>query len=177
MIRQTLLAAAAVALAVPAVALGDSQPSPASLATQTCKTELAQAAATFKLTYGTNASKSNAFGRCVAKHRTAAQAELQNAAKLCKAEQQADAAAFDKKYGSNTKAKGNGAAADAFGKCVSAKATAAAQADAKADIAAAKACKTEFAAGAAAFATKYGTGTAKRNAFGKCVSAKSKAGD
>src|SRR5438067_1018546 len=88
----------------------------------------------------------------------------------------ADATAFAKKYGSNTQAKGKGAGADAFGKCVSAKATAAAQTAAAADEAAAKACKTELAAGATAFAAKYGTGSAKRNAFGKCVSAKTTAG-
>jgi hypothetical protein len=175
MIRQTLVAAAAVTLALPAVAIGDSQPSPTALAAKTCKSEQAQAAATFKLTYGTNASKSNAFGRCVAKHQATAQDEVQNAAKQCRAEQQADATAFAKKYGSNTQAKGKGAGSDAFGKCVSAKALAAAQNDANADVAAAKLCKTELAAGTAAFATKYGTGTAKRNAFGKCVSTKSQA--
>src|SRR5438045_918170 len=122
MIRQALVAAAALALAVPAVAIGDSQPSPASLATQTCKAEQVQAA-TFKLTYGTNATRSNAFGRCVAKHTATSQQDLQTAAKQCKAEQDADATAFAKKYGSNTQAKGKGAGADAFGKCVSAKAS------------------------------------------------------
>jgi hypothetical protein len=175
MIRRALVAAAVVALAVPAVALGDNLPSPAALATQSCKTELSQTGASFKLTYGTNASRSNAFGKCVSKHTATAQQDVQNAAKQCKAEQQADATAFAKKYGSNTQAKGKGAGSNAFGKCVSLKASAAVQTDVKADVAAAKACKTELAAGAAAFAVKYGS---QRNAFGKCVSAaKSKAGN
>ena len=37
-------------------------------AAKTCKAERAQDAAAFKTTYGTNANKSNAFGRCVSKH-------------------------------------------------------------------------------------------------------------
>ena len=44
-----------------------------------------------------------------------------------------------------------------------------------ADDKAAKACKAERAAGAEAFAKKYGTNHNLKNAFGKCVSAKSKA--
>jgi len=43
-----------------------------------------------------------------------------------------------------------------------------------ADKNAAKACKAEQAAGAEAFAKKYGTNHNLRNAFGKCVSGKSK---
>ncbi|CAN5143980.1 hypothetical protein BH20ACT13_BH20ACT13_17360 [soil metagenome] len=39
----------------------------------------------------------------------------------------------------------------------------------------AKACKAERASGAEAFAKKYGTNQNLKNAFGKCVSAKSKA--
>ena len=119
--RKLMLLVAFAALAVPVAAYASGTPSAASTANQICKQAQASMGALFAQTYATNASKSNAFGQCVAKHRTAAQAELQNAAKLCKAEQQADGAAFDKKYGSNTKAKGNGAAADAFGKCVSTK--------------------------------------------------------
>jgi hypothetical protein len=43
-----------------------------------------------------------------------------------------------------------------------------------ADDEAAKACKDERASGAEAFAKKYGTNHNLKNAFGKCVSAKSK---
>jgi hypothetical protein len=37
-------------------------------AAKTCKAERAHDAAAFKTAYGTNANKSNAFGRCVSKH-------------------------------------------------------------------------------------------------------------
>ncbi len=40
---------------------------------------------------------------------------------------------------------------------------------------AAKACRAEQKADAAKFASTWGTGAAKANAFGKCVSAKAKA--
>jgi hypothetical protein len=129
--------------------------------------------ATFKQTYGTNHNRSNAFGKCVSKHAKAnAKIETsarQNASKQCAAERTADPAAFAQKYGSGKNGK------NAFGKCVSQKAKAEAQAREKsqqqAEINAAKQCKAERATiGAAAFAQKYGTNRNKRNAFGKCVS-------
>ena len=45
----------------------------------------------------------------------------------------------------------------------------------KADVNAAKACKTERKADPAAFRAKYGTSKNKRNAFGKCVAKLAKA--
>jgi hypothetical protein len=91
-----------------------------------CRAEQAADPAAFKQKYGTNKSKSNAFGRCVAltAKADAKQAIHQhdqsiiNAAKACKAERAADPAAFKQKYGTN-KTKSN-----AFGKCVSQKAKA-----------------------------------------------------
>ena len=80
----TLVAVAA--LALPAAALAaDATPSTSQLAVQSCKTQQSAAPtgmglATFKLTYGTNKNKSNAFGKCVSKAMQAAQSALQNAA-------------------------------------------------------------------------------------------------
>ena len=45
----------------------------------------------------------------------------------------------------------------------------------KADVSAAKACKTERKTDRVAFRAKYGTSKTKRNAFGKCVSMQAKA--
>jgi hypothetical protein len=129
------------------------------------------------MTYGTNKTKRNAFGKCVAKrsHATteAAKDARQNASKQCSAEEAADAAAFTAKYGTGKHG------ANAHGKCVSQKAKAK-TADAvdhavKADVNAAKACKAERKADPAAFAAKYGTSKNKRNAFGRCVSKQAKA--
>ena len=108
------------------------------------------------------------------------QSTEKNAAKKCKAERGTTTQsieAFKAKYGTNKNK------ANAFGKCVSAKAKAnkdeKANDDNKSENAnnAAKACKTErgtTAQSIEAFKTKYGTNHTKANAFGKCVSAKSK---
>lgn len=127
----------------------------------------------FKALYGTNADKSNAFGKCVSKRASAtakaAKAARVSAQKACTAEQSADAAAFTAKYGTGKKG------ANALGNCVSgkAKATEAAtvKAQVKAETNAAKTCKAAKKADTAAFATAWGSG---RNAFGKCVSATAK---
>ena len=85
--------------------------------------------------------------------------------------------AFKTKYGTNKNK------ANAFGKCVSGKSKDKAkdekdddkdEAD-KDEGAAAKACRAERASiGVEAFAKKYGTNHNLKNAFGKCVSGKSK---
>ncbi len=90
--------------------------------------------------------------------------DKKNAAKECKLERgttEASKAAFAEKYRN-------------FGACVStrAKQEAAERRTAKRD--AARDCRTERAADATAFAGKYGTNANKRNAFGKCVSAKAR---
>ncbi len=119
--------------------------------------------------------KRNAYGKCVsqAARRDARQedAARQNASKQCKAEEAADPAAFRTKYGT-----GNGK--NAHGKCVSQKAKqnkAEADRREREDVNSAKECRAEQKADPAAFAQKYGTNANKRNAFGKCVSQKSKA--
>jgi hypothetical protein len=160
------------ALAIPAAAMADdTTPAPstqdsAQAACRAQRTSIGDAA--FKQLYGTNANKSNAFGKCVSKASKSAQANGAAAVNTCKTEQTADRAAFAKKYGTNK----NGT--NALGKCVSATSTDADHADQAATIAAAKSCKTEQAADRAAFAKKYGTNANKSNAFGKCVSAKVK---
>ena len=175
--RYLVICAAAAALAVPAAAAAADQPSPNSLASQSCKTQLSQmGTATFKLTYG---GAANAFGKCVSKATTKANSNVQNAAQQCKAEQamsDADFTAahsgktFNQLYGSNTQSKGKNAGANAYGKCVSTKAQAATQQATTKTVAAAKACRTELAASKSTFATTYGSA---RNAFGVCVSRKS----
>jgi hypothetical protein len=131
---------------------------------------------TFKDTYGTNKSKSNAFGKCVS-HRTQQNTTDQkkahsNAAKQCKAERAADPAAFQQKYGTG-KGKKN-----AYGKCVSQNARAqtkqAEQSQVQAEDNAATQCKAERSLDPAAFQQKYGTNKNKSNAFGKCVSQNAK---
>jgi hypothetical protein len=163
------------AVIVPAVAIG----SPQTSAEKQCRAErTAMGTATFKLTYGTNANRSNAFGKCVSQHtktNTHIEANAKSSAKnACTTEQAADPAAFDQKYGTGPQHK------NAFGKCVSqtakAKADAAEQANQQAEVNAARTCKAERASlGATAFADKYGTNHNKRNAFGKCVSQHAKA--
>jgi hypothetical protein len=147
-------------------------------AAKQCRTErTAMGLELFRLTYGTNKNKRNAFGKCVSKreHATenAAKKAKQNASKECTAEEAADPAAFTQKYGTGKHG------ANAHGKCVSQKAK---SATAKAvndqvenDVNAAKACKAERKADPTAFAEKYGSNKNKRNAFGKCVSAQAKA--
>ena len=98
------------------------------------------------------------------------------ASKACKAERQSlGVEAFNKKYGTNHNLR------NAFGKCVSGKSKGKKDDEDETDEkgedseAAAKACRSERASmGADAFAKKYGTNHNLKNAFGKCVSGKSK---
>jgi hypothetical protein len=170
------------ALALSTTAFADDwtpSPSPTTpSASKQCRTERsAMGIELFRMTYGTNKTKRNAFGKCVSK-RTHATTEVvkeakQNASKECTTEETADPAAFTQKYGTGKHG------ANAHGKCVSqkAKSEAAKAVDdqVEADVNAAKACKTERKADPAAFKQKYGTNESKRNAFGKCVSKLAKA--
>jgi hypothetical protein len=174
----TLSLIGALALSTTAFA-DDSTPSPSTpSASKQCRTERsAMGIELFRQTYGTNKNKRNAFGKCVSK-RTHATTDVvkkakQNASKDCSAEETADPAAFTLKYGTGKHG------ANAHGKCVSQKAKSEAaktvKDEVKADVNAAKACKTERKADPAAFSEKYGTNANKRNAFGKCVSKQAKA--
>lgn len=103
-----------------------------------------------------------------------AQSAADSAAKECKAERERiGVQAFKTKYGTNHNK------ANAFGKCVSSKSKDKAKDDKdeadKDDSAAAKACRAERTSmGVEAFAKKYGTNHNLKNAFGKCVSSKSR---
>ena len=163
---KNLMVLVVLALAIPAAAIADTTPAQQSAAEAACRAQrTAIGDAAFKLLY---ANKSNAFGKCVSTAVKNAAANHTAAVTSCKAEQAADSAAFAKKYGTGK----NGM--NALGRCVSATSSAADHAIQAATIAAAKSCKTERAAGSAAFTAKYGTNADKSNAFGKCVSSKVK---
>jgi hypothetical protein len=94
-------------------------------AAKECKAERTADPEGFATTYGTNGNKHNAFGKCVSKKAKAKEqaadeqdaedaAEFKNAAKECDALRDADAAAFAEQYGDRP---------NAFGKCVSSKAS------------------------------------------------------
>jgi hypothetical protein len=169
--RTMLLLLVTAALAAPVVALADTAPTPTSAANQLCQQSKTTLGANFAPTYGTNPNKSNAFGKCVSQNAKNAQNAVDNASKACTAEQTADPAAFATKYGSNGKPGSEGAAKNAFGKCVSSKTHASIAAAAANAPSAAKSCKADRKADPTAFATKYGKGA---NAFGKCVAAHAK---
>ncbi len=176
--KRMLFVLAVVAVAVPftALAAGPGTTDGKSPA-QACKGEqTAMGADAFNAMYGTNASKSNAFGKCVAKKATQRAKSQSNAVSACRAEQADTTFAdnhggktFDQFYG--TGKKGN----DAFGKCVSSKAKAANDTADAAVLDAVKQCRAERATDPAAFKTKYGKNRNKANAFGKCVSQAAKA--
>jgi hypothetical protein len=122
--------------------------------------------ASFALTYGKTANDRNAFGKCVSSVAHAQSANELSAAASCKA-QQSDST-FTASHSGRTFAQVYGTNDDdsnAYGKCVSAAANEKSTAQQQATVAAAKACRAELNAGAAAFNTKYGT-------FGRCVSQK-----
>jgi hypothetical protein len=171
---KVLLAALAIAAILPVAALADeaspSDKANGARACQALKTSLGEA--TFKSTYGTNADKSNAFGKCVSKW---TQAEHQNrhvAETACKAEQ-ADAG-FAAAHGGKTFAQFYGTGkkgANALNRCIQSKRAAESAADKVAVVNAARKCKAERKSmGDAAFKASYGTNADKSNAFGKCVS-------
>jgi hypothetical protein len=173
---KALFAALAVAAVLPVAALADpASPSDKANGARSCqalKAPTALGEATFKATYGTNADKSNAFGKCVSRW---TQAEHQNrhvAETACKAEQ-ADAG-FAAAHGGKTFAQFYGTGkkgANALNRCVQSKRVAESTADKAAVVNAARTCKAERKSmGEAAFKTRYGTTTDKSNAFGKCVS-------
>jgi hypothetical protein len=163
--RAWIVCVALAALALPAASPAAVSQTDFKNAAKFCKALRADmGVTTFKQTFGTNKSKSNAYGKCVSKHARTMDAVHSDAVKQCKAERAADAAAFAAKYGSNKNGK------NALGKCVSQAQRELTAAKHSAIENAAKQCKAERKADAAAFAAKYGTNENRRNAFGKCVS-------
>jgi homogentisate 1,2-dioxygenase len=173
-VRKLVLIIAFALVAVPsALAANGSSSSPA----QRCDVQRTAIGTTaFNQLYGTNADRSNAFGNCVSKLARADEQNIANASKACKAEQ--EDANFAANHGGKTFAQFYGTnknGHNAFGRCVSQKAEAAAQAQQQATINAARACKAEQKANPTAFKNRYGTNANKSNAFGKCVSQKASA--
>lgn len=157
-------------LCVPAVSIAaNNPPSAGKLAAQMCSSIRAKdGKATFKLTY-------HSFAGCLGKQTANAKSDVQNAAKTCKAQRSDpnfatepghDNKTFNQYYGTNG-GSGNGAGANAYGKCVSSIAKQNAQSDVKDTVAATATCKAMRTNDAATFQSNYGTG---HNAFGKCVS-------
>ena len=170
--RKVITIAALAALALPATAFAQA-PAPKNAA-YWCKAQrTAMGETMFKQTYGTNADRSNAYGRCVAKQSRAVAEARESASADCRSERESlGETAFNQKYGKNENDR------NAFGKCVS-KLTRAEQAN---RTSAAQQCRAEqndpnFAAshGGKTFEQFYGSGQSGKNAFGKCVSAKAKA--
>lgn len=170
---KALFAALAVAAVLPVAALADeASPSDKANGARSCqalKTSLGEA--TFKATYGTNADKSNAFGKCVVKW---TQGEHQNrhaAETACKTEQSDPG--FAAAHGGKTFAQFYGVGkqgANALNRCISSKRAAESAADKQAVANAARKCKAERKSmGETAFKALYGTNADKSNAFGKCV--------
>lgn len=158
-------------------------PNPASVNAH-CNNLLRQAPALF----GTGAQYAN-LAACVAAKTAVAAQNTSNAQKVCTTER--DDAAFPATHGQATFADfyGTGNNKNAFGKCVSSKASSATAAQQTNELNAAKKCK-QWRANAAAFladnptanttppktfAQFFGTNKNNKNAFGKCVSKLAKA--
>src|SRR5215217_4523450 len=150
--RKLILAGAfALAAAAPASAMAADTPSAAELAKASCKTQKAEMGTkVFKQTYSTK-SVAKAVKACAGVTEVTAAEELKNAAKTCKAERDADAAAFAAKYGTNTNGK------NAYGKCVSTLAKSAVEEETYTTVAAAETCKSLKSSDKAAFDVTYGT--------------------
>jgi hypothetical protein len=156
-------------LCVPAVSVAaNNPPSAGKLAAQMCSAIRAKdGKATFKQTY-------HSMAGCLAKQTPNAKSDIQNAARTCRA-QKSDPTGFAATHGGQTfnqvygtnGGQGNGAGANAMGKCVSTIAKQNAHSDVKDTVAATATCKALKTSDLATFQSTYGTG---RNAFGKCVS-------
>lgn len=160
----TLAAATAIALAitVPGAVASKDPPKPKQIASALCVAEKQADRAAFEATYGQNAMRD-----CKRAKAAEAGALAANAAQECRAEQTADPAAFADTYGAN----GNGK--NAFGKCVSSKVAAETGGEGEQFANAAQQCRAERSVDPVGFSATYATNPNGRNAFGKCVSAKS----
>jgi hypothetical protein len=170
---KALFAALAVAAILPVAALADpasaSDKANGARACQALQAPTGLGEATFKSTYGTNADKSNAMGKCVSAWTQTVHQNRHAAEAACKVEQ-ADAG-FAAAHGGKTFVQFYGVGkqgANALNRCIQSKQAAATAADKQDVVRAAKACKAQRKSmGDVAFKAAYG-GTS--NAFGKCVS-------
>jgi hypothetical protein len=175
---KTILAATGLALVllIPTGAIAKPDKSERNAARAQCHDERGKTNATreaFRVKY-------EGFADCMGKKAADEEAENEaaanSAAQECKAERAADPTGFNETYGTNKNGK------NAFGKCVSGKASekkAAMDAADAQEVAetknAAKQCAAERAADEAGFKEQYGNKNG-RNAFGKCVSRKTRGG-
>ena len=173
--KMTVAMALIAALALPASAAAQPGDADQRAAHKQCKSERGKTRATreaFKTKY-------RSMSRCVrqnaAEEETERKEAKSNASKQCRAERlELGPQAFADKYGDNKNKK------NAYGKCVSASAQELKDEMDEDDAEeasefrnAAKKCAAERRSmGDEAFAAEYGTNANKRNAFGKCVSAK-----
>ncbi len=167
-----LVIAVLAALMLPATALADPVSEGDRLsAADICQTQRgAMGVAQFKLAYGTNHDRSNAYGKCVSRQTRAMHAARHAAVQQCQAERRDPSFAqthggktFEQFYGGGKK--------NALQNCIAQKTQTAQQQQTERGINAAKACKAQRTAmGAADFGLLYGTNANRRNAFGKCVS-------
>jgi hypothetical protein len=171
--RLLIITAAVAALAAPLTGVASAKTSQADK--QEAKKECRALRGDTKATREAFRLQFKSFGQCLNAKAKEAKAERKaahrNAARDCRDERDADAAAFKETYGTNHNK------SNAFGKCVSQKAKAKEkkqdQADAKeaeAQTNAAKTCDAERSADRQAFEETWGTNHNKKNAFGKCVS-------
>jgi hypothetical protein len=175
--RKYLVIFGAVALAAPLTTLAVEPASAESSPAQMCKQERqVMGEQAFKVLHGTNKNKSNAFGKCVSKKVKQSETARTNASAQCRTERSDPNFAsthggktFEQFYGTNK----NGS--NAFGKCVSSKASDTVEASHDAVLNAAKRCKAERTANPAAFKATHGTNKNKSNALGKCISKLAKA--
>jgi hypothetical protein len=174
---KTLIAACLAAAVVPVSAVADpAESSDKANGARVCQALKTSMGATFNTTYGTNADKSNAMGKCVSAWTQAAHQNRHAAETACAAEQ-ADPN-FAAAHGGKTFAQFYGVGkkgANALQRCIHAKLHAATTAQQQATLKAAKKCKAERAANPTAFKATHGTNADKSNAFGKCVSKLAKA--
>jgi hypothetical protein len=168
----------ALALALPAGAVA--KPTPDNADKRAAKAECKTLRGNTDVTREAFRTQFRSFSACARKTAVEEAQEEQtahkNAAKECKAERAVDATAFAELYGTGPNKR------NAFGKCVSKKATAKEHAADEQDAQdaaefknAAKECDAERGDTEdtrKAFAEKYGTNENNRNAFGKCVSSK-----
>lgn len=171
MTKLTLLVTVLV-LAVPAAAIAADPTGPdRENAARYCKAQrTAIGADAFRTMYSPVGSVAAAFGRCASKFARAQVTHRSSAAKVCRTEQ--NDPDFAASHDSKTFTQFYGPGRNAFGNCVSSKARTSADAEQRATVRSAKDCKTERVGNAAAFKLKYGTGSQKANAFGRCVAGK-----
>ena len=169
---RTILAGLAVAVLLAPAALAAEPSVNTPTPTQSCKA--------LKTAMGTQfATVYKNLGACIARKTAQATLNAQNAAKQCRAEMTMTAAEFMAAHGGKTFQQTYGVNVNhknAYGKCVSARTSAATKQQLTAELNAAKKCKTmmadeAFAAthGGKTFAEFFGTGKQKSNAYGRCV--------